>query len=541
MARKTETASLNYQATASNPKVSRPITSSRPHANFKKVKVHTAKCDSCEKNNKLTLYRCMECGQHVCSLCWRKSGDGTHVFGGGSPDASKLNSSDVIVNDKGDGKKGHENANRTRGRRRVRVIISDDDDDDDDSLPVLKPASTTEITGAVDASEQQSKRINAIMNGDHHQGHEDGLPDLWPMLPARGRPVSRPTVSSANISATDSPTRVMQGNPHLHEEEMEPEHQSTGRVYNSLRRQTIYVPVDDQETNLPAGRPLQPSISNLQGSRYAYVPDRPVIYRPRPGSDPDKQAAHQRNQLALDPRQKNSNIQGSRPGQASVSNQQANHYANVPDRPAIYRPRPGANVDLQAARSQLAFAPQQKHYSHQAPRPGQASVSHQQAVRSASRPAQRSFSISQHHVQTAANTDQMSARDRQTLYMENKARANANAKAKLTEAHNRQALSSQQNTRPEANRDQVANHNQQAFISNRLASSAAGYEQMMAAREHQQAYLSHQQANRQLSGTVQTSVSLQRATNLSPYPDQAFPSQTHAASGAFHQVQEVCL
>lgn len=483
MARKPETASLQNQTTLPNPTVGPSTTSSQPHTDFVEVMIHTAKCDTCEKHNKLTVYRCMECGQHVCSQCWKKSGDGTHVFGGGSHDASGLNRSKMNKTDSGDGKKGHENASKTRARKRVHVIGDDDDDDDDDDLPVLTPAFTLETAEATEVSNQQNKRTNAIMDDDRHHGREDDLSNLWPMVPARGPPASRPAGPTTNTNATNSPNGVMQSNPHLHGEENNLQHERIGGLYNSLRRQQIYVPTGDHETDLPARRPPQQSISNQQANRNAHVLARPVNYRPQPESDADSQAAKPRNRLV--------------------------------------------------------FAPQQHNNNHQAPRPSQASVSRQQAVHSLPRLAPPPFSISQHHVQTAANINQMSARDRQIAYLNQ--REQAYNKAKLINAHNRQALSSHQSAPLAANKDHVATHNHPAFISNRLESFAANHEHMMAAREHQRAYLSRPQANRQTSGAAQISVPYQPNTKLVPHSDQASLSPMRVASLAPRQVQGVCL
>lgn len=51
------------------------------HNTFTEVKIHTAKCDHCDKHNKETIYRCTKCGRQCCTPCWqRKGGDGTHVL-----------------------------------------------------------------------------------------------------------------------------------------------------------------------------------------------------------------------------------------------------------------------------------------------------------------------------------------------------------------------------------------------------------------------------------------------------------------------------
>ena len=54
------------------------------HTSFMEIKIHTAKCDSCNKHNTSTMFRCRDCGQQCCTPCWqRKGGDGTHVLNAG--------------------------------------------------------------------------------------------------------------------------------------------------------------------------------------------------------------------------------------------------------------------------------------------------------------------------------------------------------------------------------------------------------------------------------------------------------------------------
>ncbi|KAI9875764.1 MAG: hypothetical protein M1830_008020 [Pleopsidium flavum] len=54
------------------------------HQTFTPVKIHTAKCDICNQHNRSVLFRCADCGWHVCSPCWaEKGGDGTHVVNEG--------------------------------------------------------------------------------------------------------------------------------------------------------------------------------------------------------------------------------------------------------------------------------------------------------------------------------------------------------------------------------------------------------------------------------------------------------------------------
>ena len=568
MARRRETPRLNHRPISinptANPTANPPGAFPRAHTDFMEVRVHTAKCDSCEKHNKLTLYRCMECGQHVCSSCWKKSGDRTHVFGGGSRNAPKLATDNVIENGSGDSRKGRENAGMTRTRKRVHVI-SDDDDDHDDDFSVLGPSSMTKNPEPIDASKQQSKRTNFVMSGDQHQDrpdHPDDSPDLWPMVPRRGLPVLRPAVPTDNTSPTESANPATQRNPHTQREVDDPERQQPAQS----RRQSTHVSVGDQETYLPVMRPSQSSFLTQQATTYAHLLEGGVIYRLPPGSDTDGQATSACNQLGfINPQLLN--LQAPRFAHHSVTFQQAppdfaHHSVTFqqapPDfaqpsvtfqqaprqiQPAIYRTQPGADVDSQAARFQLAFVPhQQKSYNRQAPRLAQAPVSHQHAVHAATHPSQPSVSITQHHDQRAANTDQVAARDQSgTLHSrQTKQHAEENANVKAMDALNQQALNSQQNAQLAANRDQLASRNQQAFISNQASSSSARYEQMLAARDAQQAYLSRQRENRPASSSGQTWASQQRVTDFVP-PSQAFLSQIRGASLASRQIQEVCL
>ena len=466
MARTIHTARLNPPTPVSDPTTSAPSVS-RLHTTFVEVRVHTAKCDSCDRHNKLTLYRCTECGQHVCSLCWRKSGDGTHVFGGGLHDVPGSDANHLIEDDDADSERGYKKGGRMHARRRVQVISDDEDDD----VTMLEPARTTENAEVNDASKQDGKEITVIMNDDHHEDHEDDLPRLWPVVASGELPVLTPAVPAANTTASESVTRATQRNPHIYGEGGDSEHQRIVRVYDSLGRQTM-------------------------SSRYVFVGDQ----------ETSPQARH--------------------PSQSSISHHPATQLAPSQIKPAIYRPRPGADVDKQAARNQLAFANSQA-TNRQAPRPDKAPTSHEQAVHPAPRTAQAS--IPPQHAHTAANVDRVAVRSQQILRLNQQAQAYANAKQ--MEARNGQTLSSHQNTRPAADRDQVAAHNQQAFISNQLSSSGATYvEQMIAARDRQQ-------ANHPTPGPAQTEVSYRGATSIPRFPAQAFLSQQHAALLTSRQAQ----
>ena len=524
MARGTETPRLNHQPISSNPTANPAGAFSRAHTDFMEVRVHTAKCDSCEKHNTLTLYRCMECGQQVCSSCWKKSGDRTHVFGGGSRNAPRLATHNVIENGSEDSKKGRENAGTTRTGRRVHVI-SDVDDDDDSS--VLRPSSITR--NPEPTSKQQSKGTNFVMNGDQHQNQLDDLPNLWPMVSRRVLPMSRPAVPTDNTHPAESAQPATQRHPHIQGAADDPERQQIAQLGN----ERMYVSVGNQETHLPGIRPSQRSLLTQQETICAHLREGDIIYRPRPGSDWDGQATSAHNQLGfINPQLLT--LQALPLAQPSVMFQQAPHQIQ----PAIYRTQPGANVDSQVARFQLPLVPhQQNSGNRQVPRPAQSPVSYQHGDHSATRLSQPLVSITQHQDQTADKTDQVAARDQsKALYSrELKQHAEAYANAKSMNARNRQALNQQLNAQLPANRDQLASRNQQAVISNQASSSSAYYEQMLAARDAQQAYLSRQRENRPVSSLGQTSVSQQRVTDI-VRPSQAFLSQL-----ASRQIQRVCL
>lgn len=537
MARTPYKPKLNYRPISSkpianpiaNPTADPPRVYSRAHTDFTEVRVHTAKCDSCEKHSRLTLYRCMECGQHVCSSCWKKSGDRTHVFGGGSRNAPKLATNNVIEKGSADTKKGHENASPTRTRRRVHVISDDDDDD----FSALKTSSTTKNPEPIDASKQQSRRTNLVMESDQHQDHPDDLPNLWPMVPPRGLPVSRPAAPTDNTSPTDSVNPAMQL-PHILGEADDPEHQQTA----PLRRQSIHATVGEQERYLPVIRPSQGSFLTQQATVYARLLQGDVIYRSPPGSDTDGQTTNAHNQPGfVNPQFLN--FQAPRSAQPSVTFQQPLHQIQ----PALYPTRPGADTTPQAGRFEWTFVPyQQNSGNRRPPRPAPAPVLHQHAVPAATGPSQPSVPITQHQDQTTANTDQVAARDQsRVIYTRQlKQHAEAHANAKAMGAHNRQALDTQSNPQPAVNRDQLAARNQQAFISNQGSSSTVRYEQILAARDAQQTYLSRPRENRPASSLGQTRASQQGVTDNVP-PPQAFLPQIHAASPASRQVQEVCL
>ena len=51
------------------------------HSNFRAISIHTAKCDRCDRHNKDTMYRCVDCGEQICTPCIKSPiSDGQHVL-----------------------------------------------------------------------------------------------------------------------------------------------------------------------------------------------------------------------------------------------------------------------------------------------------------------------------------------------------------------------------------------------------------------------------------------------------------------------------
>ena len=508
-----QTARTNDPTPISSPTASPRSMLPRLHTDFVEVQVHTAKCDLCEKNNKLTLFRCTECGQHVCSMCWNKqSGDGTHVFSGGLAGAAGSNADHMVDDDETGDERDDESQRRTRAGRRVRVISDDEDDD----LPVLKPAPPiTENAEVKGASKQYGKRNKVTMNANPHEDHEHGLSKLWPIAPARRLPEMMPAVQVANTNANKGANRVTQRNSHIQGQgqKSEIDQQRMAQSYDGLARQaapTRYIFVDGQQIIRQARHQILPSGSHQQATRPTPLHAQPAVYRPRPGADLDQQAA--RNQYAFANNQP-TNRQAPRPAQPLIAQQQATRLAPRHIQPAVYRPRPGANVDQQAARNQFAFA-NPPHTTHHASRPPQAS-------------------ISQQHAQNAAHIAQIAARNQKAFRLNQQASAYANAEQ--TEVRTRQVLISHQNPWLAANGGQVATHNQQVLKLDRLSPAAANHVvQMLEARDRQEAYLARQQANHPRPGPAQTSAS---HGSSSPLPAQPILSPQHAAPLASRQVQ----
>ena len=462
---------------------------SRLHTNFVEVKVHTAKCDSCEKHNKGTLYRCTECGQQVCSFCWTViSGDKPHIYGSGSYDvqqstANRLDEGGIDVAD-GDQEDGLGVTRQARIRRTI--VISDDEDDD---LPMLTPAPIMNQAEMNGTNYQQRNRRNVIIDDDQREDRQGDFSTLRPIAQARKLPVLRPADPTANKSVNETVDQVGLRQSQIHGQN---HHQNLSRVPHQ---------------QAPYPTPL-----------YA----QPASYHRRPGDYLDQQVA--RNQYAF------ATIQ---PAQRQAPD--STHSLNAHQRATqlalrqtqhSYPPRSRVNVHHQAARGQDV--------DHQNRMPNQASFSRPNAVPLDPRSAQ-AF-ISRQNAQVASNLDTVAAHNRHAFLINQQAQAQARASATSMETRNRQPMGVYRSFPPNTHRDQAAAHHRQILASNQQsASTRTSMEQDMRARAQQEAGLSRKQATRPHPGPPQTSDPYQGPTKSCPLPPQVSLSQQHAALPASRQ------
>ncbi|KAL9039053.1 MAG: hypothetical protein Q9214_005031 [Letrouitia sp. 1 TL-2023] len=174
------------------------------HNTFTEVKIHTAKCDHCDKHNKETIYRCTRCGRQCCTPCWqRKGGDGTHVLHSADKGWTGLRAAPVHGSSRNDqevarsssGQSRHGNPQRvasspatvrTSGRRQTRTpheqstenerkrrhsiisdTVSDDEDLDEDDIG-------QEPKTALDTPTRKRRRNTVIQSGRRAIGQNSG-------------------------------------------------------------------------------------------------------------------------------------------------------------------------------------------------------------------------------------------------------------------------------------------------------------------------------------------------------------------------------
>lgn len=108
----------------------------RLHTTFTKLKIHTAKCDTCNQHNTSTMYRCADCGQQLCTPCWNNTFDGTHRFNSQSIILQQPRKVPTVRKKPVVGT--HE---QPQARKRKRIVIEDSSEDDDDAEAQQPPCS----------------------------------------------------------------------------------------------------------------------------------------------------------------------------------------------------------------------------------------------------------------------------------------------------------------------------------------------------------------------------------------------------------------
>ena len=107
------------------------------HSTFIPIKIHTAKCDTCNKHNTQTMFRCADCGQQCCTPCWlKKGGDGTHILNAGDKGWTGQRAQVVALPRKERQqrpRKATENrvVKKQATRRKSRYVVVDEEDEDE--------------------------------------------------------------------------------------------------------------------------------------------------------------------------------------------------------------------------------------------------------------------------------------------------------------------------------------------------------------------------------------------------------------------------
>jgi len=172
----------------------------RAHTDFKEIKIHTAKCDSCNKHNKLTIYRCMTCGYQRCTPCWNNSGDdGKHEFVIPSPTVQPPPILPVVSTDSEKQEDKTDDYDETQGpagrvTKRKRVVS---DDDEDNKIENLEGSPSTEKN---ENDAMKKKRIAVIKDDDENDYSETSYQVSATKQPGEGarkkKYIAKPTAGS---------------------------------------------------------------------------------------------------------------------------------------------------------------------------------------------------------------------------------------------------------------------------------------------------------------------------------------------------------
>ena len=152
------------------------------HTTFKEIKIHTAKCDECNKHNAATIYRCLDCSQQCCTPCWdKKGGDGTHLINTGTMTAQMptILQADSYTRNKSSKKKRRAAKGKNKAKTDSALPLSKDrveEDKEIDSNSNCDHSSNRSLSAVqdlVDTSKDQAKKANLIKKTSKGDEHSD--------------------------------------------------------------------------------------------------------------------------------------------------------------------------------------------------------------------------------------------------------------------------------------------------------------------------------------------------------------------------------
>ena len=121
------------------------------HTQFDKVKIHTAKCDTCDKNNKEILYRCKICTRQICTPCMvNDATKGSHLMNNGeggrrlmptaplSPGFATVNIPSEIAPVQQTSELVIQSSLSKYRRRNARQIIDESEEEEEEEEPLMK-------------------------------------------------------------------------------------------------------------------------------------------------------------------------------------------------------------------------------------------------------------------------------------------------------------------------------------------------------------------------------------------------------------------
>lgn len=148
-----------------------PTPNAQVHDRFALIEIHTAKCDFCDQRNMATIYRCLTCGQQICTPCVERTAgtDATHVLKYIIPPMVSSKKRKKLL------QQSEDETNEAK-RRKARVLRKESDDDqpiESDETQVYVEAGTPRSYAAFRHQSSAEKIIpnsrNAQANGSSHQ------------------------------------------------------------------------------------------------------------------------------------------------------------------------------------------------------------------------------------------------------------------------------------------------------------------------------------------------------------------------------------